>query len=364
MESAPRRSLEEELYSRVPELAITWQSKILEFCFVNLSMIELQHELEFLSQEIIDLLINENIRLERCAEISNRLISLHIVQAEIPGTILKIFATGILEGLQEEEIKKYYFRLIDILARIIESYSALMRDKILQEQESIRRAQVIEIELTREELKQAYRYVSQRVTERTDELIQANQKLMMGIARYEVTEKQLEKRIDELRTINRIIAIVNQEMDEEKIIKLIVEEITNIEEIKAVACLIKNEEHKTLKTFAQIGFDERTVQTLDRIQMSGGVSKQVMLTKEPIIFHTKEDFSEDFQSFMQKKNLHSGLIIPLEGRMEVIGTLNLAAIERHYFNDKRLSLFLNIGRQIATGIEKARLYRYSLDMTG
>jgi len=364
MESAPHRSLEKELFSRVPELAKNWQAKILEFCFVNLSMIELQHELEILSQEIIELIINENMRIERCDEVSNRLIGLHIVQAEIPGTILEIFAIRILETFRPEEVQKYYFRLIAIIARIIESYVALMRDKILQEQESIRRAQVIEIELTREELKQAYRYMSQRVTERTEELIQANRKLMMGIAQSEVTEKQLEKSINELKTINRIIAIVNQEMDEEKIIQLIVEELVNIEKIKAVACLLKNEDKKTLVTVAQVGYDEQTVQTLDRLQIGEGMSKMVLQTKEPIIFNTEEDFSEDFQYFIQKKNVRSGLIIPLEGRMGVIGTLNLVAIERNYFNDNRLSLFLNIGRQVATGVEKARLYRYNLEMIG
>jgi len=62
------------------------------------------------------------------------------------------------------------------------------------------------------------------------------------------------------------------------------------------------------------------------------------------------------KAFVEEDRIQSAASVPLLGRTGVIGVMNLATSSPHYFDAAGLELLTGLGRQIAVGIEKARLH--------
>jgi len=62
------------------------------------------------------------------------------------------------------------------------------------------------------------------------------------------------------------------------------------------------------------------------------------------------------KAYVEKERVRSAASVPLVGRTGVIGVMNLGAASSHYFDAAGLELLMALGQQIATGVDKARLY--------
>ena len=67
------------------------------------------------------------------------------------------------------------------------------------------------------------------------------------------------------------------------------------------------------------------------------------------------DYPGALKVYLDKEHIRSAAVVPLLGSSGAIGTMNLAAMSQHHFDNASLELLMGLGRQIAAGVERVRL---------
>jgi GAF domain-containing protein len=62
------------------------------------------------------------------------------------------------------------------------------------------------------------------------------------------------------------------------------------------------------------------------------------------------------RAYVVKEPIRSAVSVPLLGRNNVVGVMNPGAATTDYFDVTTVDLLLGLGRQIASGVDQARLY--------
>jgi len=89
--------------------------------------------------------------------------------------------------------------------------------------------------------------------------------------------------------------------------------------------------------------------------LSEGLSGQAVQTGKPVVMSDLTNYPYARKHYVEKERIQSVVIVPLIGATGVTGTMNLATTSSHYFDAAGLELLVALGRQIAIGVEKARL---------
>ncbi|MBN1660574.1 MAG: PAS domain S-box protein [Anaerolineae bacterium] len=189
--------LMEEMASRRDAIVEEWFEAVGRTCFVPLAACALRERLGGLLDRFVSLWLAESIpdeEAQRVAEeIGADLASLHLVNAEALGQTLRILGTSLpcdLPGAAHD-LGKLHLRQANLLQRLAIGYYRQGCTIVLDEQEQIRSALLVELQAADARLRAAHDDLESRVAQRTAELAQINTELRNEVAERLRVEQEL-----------------------------------------------------------------------------------------------------------------------------------------------------------------------------
>jgi PAS domain S-box-containing protein len=169
-------------------------------------------------------------------------------------------------------------------------------------------------------------------------------------------EEDLERRVAELSALNAMAAIVTESLDVDEILNRAIVQALRLVGVEAAAMLLLDEEAGELALIAHRGLSDEFVRAFSRMKLGEGLAGKVAETGQPAILGDLAEYPGALKAYVEKERIRSAASVPLIGRTGVIGVMNLGTASPHYFDAAGLELLVTLGRQIAIGVEKARLY--------
>jgi PAS domain S-box-containing protein len=169
-------------------------------------------------------------------------------------------------------------------------------------------------------------------------------------------EQALERRVAELKALNAIAMVVNESLEVKQILKRAVDQALRQVGAEAAGILLLDEEAGELELTAYTGITEQFARSVRRTKLGEGMAGRVAQTGEPVVIGRAAEYPGALQGFLEKERIQSVASIPLVASTGVVGVMNLGTASPEYFDAEGLELLVGLGRQIAFGLEKARLH--------
>ena len=172
---------------------------------------------------------------------------------------------------------------------------------------------------------------------------------------------ELEERVEQLATLNRITQTVTTVHNLEETLGIVAREMVLLLKARNSGITLLNEERSVLTVVADYFSHPNEGSTVGvRIPLEGNPSSiQVVQTGRSIVVpHAQTNpLTESIHPLMRRRGTECLLIVPLLARGEVIGTIGVATGEPdREFTPAELALVETIAGQIAGAIENARLF--------
>ncbi|MEK7786615.1 MAG: GAF domain-containing protein, partial [Chloroflexota bacterium] len=166
----------------------------------------------------------------------------------------------------------------------------------------------------------------------------------------------LRRRLAELSALNAMAAIVNESLDVNEILNRALDEALRQVGIEAGGMLLLDEKAGELAIVAHRGLSDEFVRAASRIKLGEGLAGRAAQTGQPVVIGNIAEYPGALKAFVEKERIQSGASVPLLGRTGVIGAMSLGAASPQYLDAAGIELLVALGRQIAIGMEKARLF--------
>lgn len=179
--------------------------------------------------------------------------------------------------------------------------------------------------------------------------------------------KRIEKKIEALRALIEVSAIISSTLDFNKLIRLVMEKAKVLMNAEACSILIYNKEKKRLEFDLALSRDDKISSLLKSrvtLEIGQGIAGWVAKHQEPLII---KDAKKDSRFYgeadrLTKFTTRSLIAIPLIGRTGLIGVAEiLNPKEKEFFDDDDLEIFQTLCRQVAIAIENARFHKESIE---
>jgi PAS domain S-box-containing protein len=173
---------------------------------------------------------------------------------------------------------------------------------------------------------------------------------------------ELERHVTELNALNSVAAIINQSMNVDEILNRAMDESLNLVGVRSATMFLLDEAAGELVLTATRNIPDDIAKGLNRIKLDDFLPGRAMQTGKPVIMSHAAEYDGKHADIIQRERIQSMAAVPLIGRAGSIGVMTLSTTQTEYFDAAGLDLLVNIGRQIAIGIEKARLYQETHDL--
>jgi PAS domain S-box-containing protein len=180
--------------------------------------------------------------------------------------------------------------------------------------------------------------------------------VVRDITQRKQAEAALHRRMAELSALSGMANIVNESVDVDEILNRAMDETLRLVGVAAAAVMLVDREAGELVMAAHRGVGEEFVRAFSRMKLEEGMSGQAVQTGQAVILKRLEDYPEARKIYVEQERIQSAAVVPLLGSAGVIGTMNLGTDSPYYFDESGVELLMTVGRQIAIGVEKARLY--------
>ena len=167
---------------------------------------------------------------------------------------------------------------------------------------------------------------------------------------------ELERRMNELSALNAMAAIVNEPLEVDEILNRAMDEAMRFVGVEAATMLLLDEEAGELVLVAHRGLSDESVRSASRVKVGEGPVGQVVQMAEPVVIHSGADYPAMTKALAEKEGFKSSAVVPLIGRVGLIGVMGLSAHSPNHFDAASVGLLRALGQHIATGVEKAQLY--------
>lgn len=167
----------------------------------------------------------------------------------------------------------------------------------------------------------------------------------------------MERRINELTTLVRIVASIASTLDLKFVLDTIVELSAHV--MNGVLCSIRLIDSKTgrLKILSSLGLPEGMLRKYEYGEIGSGLSGAVVLEKRPIIVpEVRDDRRFTALDVAEACDLRSYLGVPLISRGKVIGVLGIYSNYKRRFSETEVRLFWSFADQAAIAVNNARLF--------
>lgn len=154
-------------------------------------------------------------------------------------------------------------------------------------------------------------------------------------------------------TLREVARILNYSLDQQHVLELILDQLARVIEYDSASIMLVADQQVRMVAHRKLRFAEQ-VNIPDHIQAYPHIL-EVLERRRPVII---EDTEQDprWQSLPQASYIRCWLGVPLIGRDQVIGLLNLDKEQPGYYSQQDAALAATFASQAAIAIENARLY--------
>jgi signal transduction histidine kinase/HAMP domain-containing protein len=172
--------------------------------------------------------------------------------------------------------------------------------------------------------------------------------------------RQSETRSQQLSVLNTIGAAVSQSLDLETVLKEAIEKMIETLNFDASWIYILDPTEQELRLKAHKGLAKEVARSMDRRNLSAGISGKIFETGTRLVFEDLQDDLKYKQLSHRNKvgslGFASAAGFPIKAKEKVIGVLHLANKARHHFASDELQLIESIAQEIGVAAENARLF--------
>jgi sigma-B regulation protein RsbU (phosphoserine phosphatase) len=177
----------------------------------------------------------------------------------------------------------------------------------------------------------------------------------------------LEKKVEDLRTLIEVSAIISSTLDFKKLLTLVMEKAKKVMNAEACSILLYNRETNKLEFEVALCEQKSASKTLKEkvvLDMGKGIAGWVADSLKPLII---EDAKTDRRFYKEADKLtgfktRSLIAAPLVGRSGLVGVAEiLNPKKKDCFNSYDSEIFQTLCRQVAIAIENARFHRASIE---
>ncbi|GEM_PF-1204428 len=169
-------------------------------------------------------------------------------------------------------------------------------------------------------------------------------------------EEEIRQRNRELAALNAIAATVNQSLDLDEVLSEALDKVLVTLGLEAGSIHLLDERSNTLNLKIHRGVDlsGEVVESISQDSLTAGPWAEVVATGKPLV----QDISaHPIVEQIEKRDLKSVAMIPLQSKEQVLGTMQVVSIAPHQFTSEEIRLLTSVGQQVGVAIENARLYR-------
>jgi signal transduction histidine kinase len=167
--------------------------------------------------------------------------------------------------------------------------------------------------------------------------------------------EELSRRHKELAAIHAVSSIINQPLPLEQILDRAVSKVVEVMCVDAGGIRLLDRDANELVVISSVGLSSEYIKAVDRIKFGEGAVGKVVATGEILIV---EDLANDTQisnPAAAAAGFRTFVVVPLNAKEEVIGTLGVVTRQVRDFSVEELELLTSIGSQIGIAIENSRL---------
>lgn len=170
------------------------------------------------------------------------------------------------------------------------------------------------------------------------------------------TQRESLRRNQELTALNSVARAVSESLNLDVVLYRTLDEVLKVTNAEAGEIFLLDEQNQELVRRTHIGLLPKVFQETDRLKIGEGFAGTVVRTGEPIIVQDLSQEPELYQKMFIKGGFRSLVSVPLKSKNTNIGALNIISPSPGRFTTEDSRLLINIGHQIAVGIENARLH--------
>ena len=183
------------------------------------------------------------------------------------------------------------------------------------------------------------------------------QGFLLDMTEKKRAEEEIRRRNRELNALNAMAVIATQSFDLDEILNLTLRQVVTLFGAETGSVYLSDPDNTTLRRRA--GWGQRSIdrQKFSEVALANGFGELVMRSRTEVI--TQEflpHLPPIVAQFVQADGLQSWIWVLLWSKDLPIGVLGISCRERREFTSNDENLLVAIGRQLATTIEKVRLY--------
>lgn len=169
-------------------------------------------------------------------------------------------------------------------------------------------------------------------------------------ARIHLDERSQRRQADTLREVARIL---NYSLDQQHLLELILDQLGRVVEYDSASIMLLDEDHLVVAAHRKLHLPNHLTRPLSLNTYPH--IREAIERRRPVLI---EDIHSDprWQNHSSIHNSGCWLGVPLIGRNQVIGLLNLHKATAHFYTQQDSILASTFANQAAIGIENARLY--------
>ncbi|MEW6618430.1 MAG: ATP-binding protein [bacterium] len=169
---------------------------------------------------------------------------------------------------------------------------------------------------------------------------------------------QLIKKIEELKLLTKISQIINSTLDLEKLLKIVMELVTQMLPVESSSLMLLDKEKNELVFEVAIGEKSKEVKRIT-FPADKGIAGWVVTNRKPLIVNNVSQDSRFYSEIDTVTHYKSKsiLCVPLKIKQRIIGVLEAINKIDGDFTKEDVQLLNTIVNQIAVAVENAQLYK-------
>ena len=184
------------------------------------------------------------------------------------------------------------------------------------------------------------------------------------LLRLQATQEELRQHVSVVKkneqwlaALNSISGLITQSPEIHHVFALVAGKAMEVMGVDTIRIYLLNEESQELLLEISEGVSEEFVAEVRRIKVGEGCNGTVAQTGKPLIIQDITTNSPFGRQMLVTEGIRSQLVVPLQSKGRVIGTLCVAKRTPGKFHADEVSLLSSIGNAIVAGVENTRLYQ-------
>jgi PAS domain S-box-containing protein len=206
-------------------------------------------------------------------------------------------------------------------------------------------------------LRRAYDELEQRVEERTDELVQANERLREEMAARLESEQTLERRTRELQMLHHSAQELSSSLDLDYVVTTVLAEVRHLLDASGCTVWLVDQQEGHLTCWQAAG-PHRLMLTGMHVPLGEGLVGWVAQQHESLLVPDTRADDRHFKQVDQSVGIETRCIlsVPLKVKEKLIGVIQVVGEQPACFDQSDLTLLEPLATSAAIAIENARLY--------